>query len=1642
MTGRIGFTGERCVIDSQEVAEIHLEHLHRYAVARKFCAGRRVLDIACGSGYGSAILAECAGHVTGVDIAADVVESNKKFYSMPNLDFRSGRAEKLEFGDGSFDVVVSFETIEHLPESGQELFLSEIRRVLAPGGLLVISSPDKKYYTDAKHLFNEFHLHELYHDEFIARLKRDYRRVKFGRQKVFFASILKAEDDCGETDYFSTFHNHSSETCGIAEIEPGGYFYTLAIASDSELPALPSSLNVDGNGDILAVLNRQINQAFVAADEQYRSNKVLLDTITGNEVRYGEIRAWAEEQLQNNRQLLARNQELASAQEEWRQASAVALEKIQQENQSLREEIRRLECGQAGKCAESAALKAELSTAGVELSATKAELSAAGVELSATKAELSAAKAELSAAKAELSAAGVELSATKAELSAAGVELSATKAELSAAKAELSTAGVELSATKAELSATKAQLSAAGVENEKVFGWAEEQLTNNGILVRRNEELSRHLQELEASYRERTLRRKVKELLKQIPGVRRFRGPVGNICFGIQGEEAMPFSYRVKSELKKIPLVRKSWNRWKTFREKQQRQEEVAQQKQFMEHVDSYLESRVAESGKPGPLIDVIIPVYNGLQHLKKLFPALFANTPTPHRFIIIDDCSPDPEVRSYIEAAIRKRKDCVFLRNKRNLGFTGTVNRAAMKVRSKIFVLLNTDTVVPENWLRRLTRPFETEEKLASATPFTNSAVFFSFPVMGEDNPLPSGFTCQEVDAAFGRLNIPVTSDCEFINGVGFCMAINRVCWNEIGALDEAAFGKGFGEESDWCMRAMSRGWKNIVVPDLFVYHDHGGSFDSKEKQQLVKDHLEILRKRWGNYLDKIGPFVAADPWAKYRFAALVALFCSREVVLVVDYAGEKGGAYLYRKQRTDAMFRAGETVILLSYPCRLDNKWYLSFYCQETPVRFEFSAFEDIRRILSRFKIKRAFINNFAFSNHTLTLLSFFSGRTEETYGKVESGLCSMVLQGCQLRQEFTASSDGLELIEFKVATYARKNTGTIRIRIGDMFSGETFYDKNFDVSLFRDNFWIQCIFEPRRDSRNRNYVLTIDGIDGTVDNAISFYHCPGHDDVQSHYTYNGDQISGCLIFRLEFANGEQPYYPIEYAYHDFYSLCPSFFLLLNDYSYCGVENDLERCRKCLPKNERRIFECEDIQVWRHYWSRFLSGCSIYRFFSENTYRMASRVYQFAPEKVMITPHAEECHFTSEYTLPALSNPLRIGVVGAWSAEKGVRNVKELSRFLRSVRPDAEIHFYGHCYVTPEEEQAMKDHYSNFIFHGAYEVKSLPELFVRDRIAMVFFSSPCPETFSFVVYELMMLHVPIVAFPIGAPGDRIAGYDRGFITRDFSAPAVYEGILALEKRLYPPSTADGKRRLLLYVHFDADNTFSMIDECLACALKAYSSRMILISNSPLPPEATAIAGNVFDEVILRPNTGFDFKAWAEVFLSLSREELASYDEIIFANNSLIGPCFPLREMFDAMAGRREDFWGAVLHPHFRVNGREFPEHLQSFFLVFREKLLRSDVFREFWQTVKAEKSLMDVVEKYEMELTRYFKRAGFSYSAYYTMKDAFDSLYIKPESYLARHFPFVKKKAFTMAENVPAAWKRLADSDYPPQILDVLRK
>jgi len=241
----LAFTGERFVPGTK--GEIWMEHWHRYHFAARWAAGRAVLDVACGEGYGAALLAGRAARVTGVDVSDQAIEHARRTYGdRANLDFVRASCARLPLADASVDVAVSFETLEHI--EAQREFLDELARVLKPAGVLVLSCPNKVEYTEERAYTNEFHVRELYRAELEALVAGRFPHCRwYGQRPTFYSVIAPESTEAARGQLVEVDESHAGEAG--ARLSRPLYFLLVASRDPAALAGVAPVVSVLADRD-------------------------------------------------------------------------------------------------------------------------------------------------------------------------------------------------------------------------------------------------------------------------------------------------------------------------------------------------------------------------------------------------------------------------------------------------------------------------------------------------------------------------------------------------------------------------------------------------------------------------------------------------------------------------------------------------------------------------------------------------------------------------------------------------------------------------------------------------------------------------------------------------------------------------------------------------------------------------------------------------------------------------------------------------------------------------------------------------------------------------------------------------------------------------------------------------------------------------------------------------------------------------------------------------------------------------------------------------------------------------------------------------------------------------------------------------
>ena len=280
--------------------------------------------------------------------------------------------------------------------------------------------------------------------------------------------------------------------------------------------------------------------------------------------------------------------------------------------------------------------------------------------------------------------------------------------------------------------------------------------------------------------------------------------------------------------------------------------------------------------------VDIILPVFNAYEEFKTCIQSIKKWTDLKkHRIIILNDCSTDPRIVPFLEQL--RTDGCLVIHNTKNQGFSATINTGLAQSKDRDVILLNSDTIVTKNWVEKLSVCAYNSPLTATVTPLSNDATLCSVPYFGQANRIPKGFTVDGYADLIEKISlkkypvIPVA--------IGFCMYVKRTVIRRIGGFDAETFGKGYGEENDFCYRACMLGYHHVMCDDTFIFHKGTASFLSEEKRRYIAEHEKILNKRYPRFTRAARMYCRLNPaediWWNIRIRTKMENMLQRKSVL-----------------------------------------------------------------------------------------------------------------------------------------------------------------------------------------------------------------------------------------------------------------------------------------------------------------------------------------------------------------------------------------------------------------------------------------------------------------------------------------------------------------------------------------------------------------------------------------------------------------------------------------------------------------------------------------------------------------------------------------------------------------------------------------
>lgn len=748
--------------------------------------------------------------------------------------------------------------------------------------------------------------------------------------------------------------------------------------------------------------------------------------------------------------------------------------------------------------------------------------------------------------------------------------------------------------------------------------------------------------------------------------------------------------------------------------------------------------------------IDIIIPIYNAYEDLVKCIDSVKGHTDlNVHRLILINDCSTDERILPYIRS--EEAENVIVIDNESNAGFSNNVNKGMMYSPDRDVILLNSDTIVTENWVDKIVECAYSKTEIGTVTPMSNSATLCSYPIMCQDNDIPEHWTVDTLAKVVERCSMKMYP--RITVAVGFCMFIKRETIEKVGLFDAETFERGYGEENDFCNRAEQLGYIHVMCDNTFIYHKGTVSFLNEQKKALIEAHEKILVERYPvqmsrntNYCmssldqfvrENIHIYTKADPnkknimylvQADFREDAFdniggtqhhvrdltismkdefnvyvvardreyfrVTMYSGAEPLSLKYYIGEREGFPRIHDTELEKLFKN----ILCAFEINVlhvHHTYGLSFdifhVAEELgiPTILTMHDYYYICPTIKLVNLDKQYCNGYYDETNCVDCLKKNAGiHTADNYLTEWRENCSMIFKKCE---QLIVPSDAARDVYVK------------------------YYPELEDKIL---------VIEHGLELNADDITIQTENIHQSV--AVQYWFDTLFTDINNPYA-----VAGWAY--LVGANSEEVKTILEIVYED-----------KTDYIVCGkaVRKDLAEARNNLNY--------------------------VYAGFNCNVFK---REHLGKELNVRVLLEHKGIYYTDgKYTSCQIVNKkvqrkYNVAFLGGMVPEKGSKKAYEM---IQNGSADICWHVFG----TIGDAELASLEKSNLVKHGTYRQQDIPELLAENNIDMVCIMSIWPETFCYTLSEAVYCNVPVMVTEIGAAGERVKRHCYGW-----TVPVEYTG-------------------------------------------------------------------------------------------------------------------------------------------------------------------------------------------------------------------------------------------------------------------------
>lgn len=750
--------------------------------------------------------------------------------------------------------------------------------------------------------------------------------------------------------------------------------------------------------------------------------------------------------------------------------------------------------------------------------------------------------------------------------------------------------------------------------------------------------------------------------------------------------------------------------------------------------------------------IDIVIPVYNAFEELVACMESIKKYTDLrTNRVILINDKSSDERILDYINTQLTD--NIILIDNESNLGFSGSVNRG-IQYSTHDIILLNSDTIVTANWVEKMTRCAYSDNAIATVTPLSNNATICSVPKFGEDNEIPSSMTIDEYADLIEECSmreypiIPVA--------MGFCMYIKREVINYVGLFDAQTYGRGYGEENDFCYRLEQLGYYHVMCDDTFIYHRGKMSFLEEEKKAFIQKNEQILAERYPKQIQETNRYWNNNPHQYIRDNIGVSISKKNQ---------KKNILYLIQADfRPDASNNIGGT----------------QFHVKDLTMglKYKYNIFVAARD--GETLRVTAYIENEMYS------FKYYIGKVSDYpnfYSKAQRAIYSLILDGFSIDLVHVHHTLGLSL---DIYYEAHKRKIPIILSLHDFYYVcPTFLlldiDNKLCIGKATDNVCRQCINKKMGVLDSSNYISRWRNEIQKVMQMCKEIIIPSQsakDIFCRYYPELKEQIKvighASEVIEESVLHIEDNVYStdkcksnIEYIFNG-----PESPYLISGWAY--LED--------VPSRDSNIFieitnSDGQVQILKCHMSNRVDVAKENRKYLNSGFSLVVPRYILKDGQIkvrLIIKHNNIAYtdgkvISSTISMSRLQSKFNVAFVGGISLAKGSQIAYKL---IKNSSDDINWYIFGGI----GDSDLYNIEKTNLIKTGWYDREDLPMLLKQHKIDLVCILSIVPETFCFTLSETIIAQVPILATDIGALGERIRKMKCGWLV---SSEADYTQIL-----------------------------------------------------------------------------------------------------------------------------------------------------------------------------------------------------------------------------------------------------------------------